>query len=542
RSPASAAPAPAADRGEVQRYEALDVRPVRARLAGFRDFHLELSGSSSTFHRDEAYFETADWRLYRAGYTLRFAFEDGAGEAILTAPGDDGSGRSALDVSHPSGAVESFLTGSSAPARRVRALVGTRKLQQLFVLRSHAEDFAFRQAAEHAGRIRLIETSVPVPGEEPPVRVFRVEIAAPADAPEDFRTFVKHLRQTSGLRSVAISDYEAGVLAAGLAPPGAWSFGSTVVDRTASIGTLAFAVLRDQFARVLRHEPGTRIGLDIEELHDMRVAARRMRAAFRVFAPVLPGRASGLSRELRWLGQALGDVRDLDVQIAQIAQWRRSFDDADGPVFEPIDRALHEQRERARERMLREMDSPRYEALVTAMTTFLREGADPTDPRGRALAVTAAPQLVESCFGRVLRKGRALKPSSDPARFHRVRIHAKVLRYVLEFHTGLYGDASRRMISRLRSVQNLLGRHQDADVSVQRIRSLVEEDHRFPPATVLLLGRLCERYDRDAVKLRRRFPRLLRKMDGKRWKDLRRAMTEAAGPPLSPPPGQPRSF
>jgi CHAD domain-containing protein len=361
-----------------------------------------------------------------------------------------------------------------------------------------------------------------------------VEVVAAPDAPEDFRAFEQHLRHTSGLRPVAITDYEAGVLAAGLAPPGAWSFGSTVVDRTVSIGTLAFAVLREQFAQVLRHEPGTRIGMDIEELHDMRVGARRMRAAFRVFAPMLPARASGLSTELRWLGQVLGEVRDLDVQIGQIAGWRRTFDESDRPVFDPIERALREQRGRARERMLRELDSPRYEALVTGMAAFLREGPDPLNADGRALAVMAAPRLVESCFGRVMRKGRALKASSDPARFHRVRIHAKVLRYVLEFHTGLYGDAARRMVSRLRRVQDVLGRHQDADVSVQRIRDLVEEENTFPSATVLLLGRLCERYDREAAGLRRRFPKLLRRLEGKRWKELRAAMLDAAGRPGSP--------
>lgn len=534
-----AAPPPAAVSAEAQRYEALDVRPVRARLAGFRDFHLEMDPSHSPLHRDEAYFESADWRLYRAGYTLRFSFENGAGEAILTAPGDDGSGRAPLDVAHASGAVEAFLTGSSAPAERVRALVGTRKLQQLFVLRSHAEEFSFRQGAEPAGRIRLIETSVPVPGEEPPVRVFRVEVLAAKDAPEDFHAFVRHLRETSALRPVAISDYDAGVLAAGLAPPGAWSFGSTVVDRTATIGALAFAVLREQFAQVLRHEPGTRIGADPEELHDMRVGARRMRAAFRVFAPVLPPRAAALSGELRWLGRALGDVRDLDVQIEQIAIWRREFDDADRPVFDPIERALRTQRGGARARMLRDLDSPRYESLVTAMTTFLREGPDPANPEARVLAVAAAPRLVESCFGRVLRKGRALKPSSDPARFHRVRIHAKVLRYVLEFHTSLYGDPARRMVTRLQKVQNLLGKHQDADVSVLRIRELVERERSFPPATVLLLGRLCERYDREAAGLRRRFPRLLRRVEGKRWEELRGVMVEAAGP-SGPLPERPR--
>ena len=72
------------------------------------------------------------------------------------------------------------------------------------------------------------------------------------------------------------------------------------------MGELAYAVLRRQLAVLRDKEPGTRLGEDPEELHDMRVATRRLRAALALFADVLPVRAQVFREELGWLGRLLG--------------------------------------------------------------------------------------------------------------------------------------------------------------------------------------------------------------------------------------------
>ncbi|HYC06426.1 MAG TPA: CHAD domain-containing protein, partial [Candidatus Binatia bacterium] len=75
-------------------------------------------------------------------------------------------------------------------------------------------------------------------------------------------------------------------------------------------------VLRFHLARMLAREVGTREGSDPEELHSMRVATRRMRAAWRVFGDGFrPGRTKRHRRELREIAGRLGAVRDLDVLI-----------------------------------------------------------------------------------------------------------------------------------------------------------------------------------------------------------------------------------
>ena len=82
-------------------------------------------------------------------------------------------------------------------------------------------------------------------------------------------------------------------------------------------------VLRFHFERMLAHEPGTRLGEDIEELHDMRVATRRMRSAFGVFSPYFdPDALQPFFKGLRRTGRALGGVRDLDVFMEKAQRYR----------------------------------------------------------------------------------------------------------------------------------------------------------------------------------------------------------------------------
>src|SRR5438067_1394289 len=83
---------------------------------------------------------------------------------------------------------------------------------------------------------------------------------------------------------------------------------------------LARARVEQQLAALCAHEAGVRTADDPENVHQMRVASRRLRAALRLFEAVLPPAASSLQDELAWIAAALGEVRDLDVQIASLAR------------------------------------------------------------------------------------------------------------------------------------------------------------------------------------------------------------------------------
>ena len=106
--------------------------------------------------------------------------------------------------------------------------------------------------------------------------------------------FVGELQSSLELRPTGLSKFRTGLAAAGLSPAGAPDLGPTEIDASMTTGEVAFAILRRHFATMLAHEPGVRLGEDPEELHDMRVATRRLRAALKLYKKV-----PAAGRELR---------------------------------------------------------------------------------------------------------------------------------------------------------------------------------------------------------------------------------------------------
>lgn len=78
----------------------------------------------------------------------------------------------------------------------------------------------------------------------------------------------------------------------------------------------AHTSIRQQLGEMMDNLEGTRRGEDIEALHDMRVASRRLRAALSVFAAAFPPKPFAVTeKEVAKTTDALGAVRDSDVQI-----------------------------------------------------------------------------------------------------------------------------------------------------------------------------------------------------------------------------------
>jgi len=279
-------------------------------------------------------------------------------------------------------------------------------------------------------------------------------------------------------------------------------------------------VLRTHFAEFLEHEPGARLGEDPEEVHDMRVAIRRMRAAMSVFREALPVRTQRLRDELKWVAGQLGEVRDLAVQLDQFRVWRRDMPDEDREALAPLVQRLEERHADARARLLADLDSRRYDRVVAGMTDVLRRGPLRRSPASRTPALVAAPDILRRRRRMVRRQGDPLDPGSPPEEFHKLRIRTKRLRYAAEFLSLLAPKPSRRYVRRLVAVQDCLGEHQDAQVAMARIREMVDREE-LPVRAVFLLGRVSERYARRAEELRAEFPSVYGRIRGKRWRRLR---------------------
>jgi len=287
---------------------------------------------------------------------------------------------------------------------------------------------------------------------------------------------------------------------------------------TQSLGELALGVLRTQVDALRAHEPGTRAGVDPEELHDMRVATRRLRAALRVFVEVLPPEAEALRQEAGWLGRSLATVRDLDVQLAQLQEWRVGLPEPDRAGLDALSNLVSEHRVQARAELLAVLDSERYSQFVASAEHVLQIGSENPSP---LLAEAEAPRLIGRPYRKLRKSGDPLDAHSPSAELHALRIRAKRLRYAVEFVTPVYGGPARRFVSRVVGLQDLLGDHQDAHVASDRLRTMVsEQPGQLPAEVVFVMGKLAQRYAAQADELRARFAATYRRATGRRWQKL----------------------
>ena len=244
-----------------------------------------------------------------------------------------------------------------------------------------------------------------------------------------------------------------------------------------SMPEAAVKVLRFHFGKMQRREAGTRDGSDAEDLHDMRVSTRRMRAAWRVFDGAFKaGKTRKIRRHLETIADKLGAVRDLDVLIEGLEAYSTGLNEEQRPGLGPLNTLWRRQRGNARAQLISELDSPSYAAFVKEMEEFLEDGANsaaaiasPTSPhRVRDRAASKIWAAYES-----VRAYELVLPWADVETLHDLRIATKWLRYALEFFGETLGPDFPRLLERVVALQEHLGLLHDADVASKLARDML---------------------------------------------------------------------
>ncbi|TDQ04141.1 CHAD domain-containing protein [Labedaea rhizosphaerae] len=221
--------------------------------------------------------------------------------------------------------------------------------------------------------------------------------------------------------------------------------------------------LRSLLKLVRAHELGAREDRDPEDVHQLRVSVRRMRAIVRS--------DKGLDRELRWFGRSLGAVRDLDVLLARLGTQLATFPPEEAAGGEPLLDALRSERTEARDRMLVVFDSTRYQDLLGAL-----KAATP-----QSVVDTSAAKAFRS-VDKAIAELTTDPPDDD---LHELRVKVKRLRYAAELTNGL-GPVAQAA----KELQTLLGEHQDATVAASTVRRLLKAT--ADPGAAFVAGRLVQ--------------------------------------------------
>jgi CHAD domain-containing protein len=240
------------------------------------------------------------------------------------------------------------------------------------------------------------------------------------------------------------------------------------------IGEAGRKVLQCQFTKMENNEEGTKIGDDIEALHDMRVATRRMRVAMSLFGCYYdPMIVKPIRKGLRKTGKALGRVRDLDVFIEKMDAKLNTISPDDCEILAPMRGDWLAKRESAREKMLVYLDSERYHKFKAIFCNFLKtqgSGVEEFDENIRVRIL--APKMIAARMENVLSLKIVLQNPSVEL-LHALRIAFKQLRYTIEFFHDVLGKEIDYCITAFKLIQDHLGDINDANVALDWLSKYV---------------------------------------------------------------------
>lgn len=238
--------------------------------------------------------------------------------------------------------------------------------------------------------------------------------------------------------------------------------------------------MRFNFARMLSYEEGTRKGEDIEALHDMRVATRRMRASFEVFGEAFERRVlKNHLIGLRQTGRLLGAVRDLDVFMEKAHHYEQALPEDQRNVLDYLIHSWQEQRQDAREKMIEYFNGPEYFTFKRDYNIFLNTpGAGsrslPKDQPFPNRVREVAPVMIYSRLAAVRAYGPWLEDAPIEL-LHALRIEFKQLRYTVEFFREVLGPQAAMVIEELKTIQDHLGDLNDAQVAIDILGKFIDQ-------------------------------------------------------------------
>ncbi|WP_030911569.1 CYTH and CHAD domain-containing protein [Streptomyces sp. NRRL F-5126] len=290
-------------------------------------------------------------------------------------------------------------------------------------------------------------------------------------------------------------------------------------------GDHLLACIGRQTDAIVALDPAVRRGLP-DAVHQLRVAARRLRSVLRSYRRLLDRRRTDpVIAELRWLGAQLAADRDNEVLTgrlrARVAELPRTL------VLGPVEARLRlwsvRREARSRDLALTALDSDRYLALLTTLAALAAD--PPLRERADREAAKALPEPVLNEYAGLARRvGQALALPPGEERdiaLHSARKAAKRVRYAAEAAEPALGPPAERFARRMKNVQQLLGDHQDGVVARGAARDLAVAAHAAGESA-FTWGLVHAAEHEGALRCERDLPRVWAKASERR---LRAALT-----------------
>jgi CHAD domain-containing protein len=451
------------------------------------------------------YYDTPGLTLARAGITVRHRTGDGPPTWTVKIPAGNGHGvlvRRELNVPGARDPRPPEVRAVLTAHLRGRRLV---PVAELVTLRS-------RMLVADGGGEAVLEISLDQVDASRGVHSLgswtelEAEAVHPAGAADAQRRVVRALRKAGCTKAVA-----APKLVRALGDAASATAEVTVEELPADPAVAD--VLRHALARsvvqLLTHDPAVRLGGDPEDLHQFRVAIRRLRSDLRTFRGAFDGDVTKRVRgELRWVADATNVPRDLDVLRAWLLAHADQLPVTDRAELDELVRLVDDQAAVHREVLLDVLASPRYVALLHELLGLLDTPSAPSSRQERKARARLSRQ-VRRRWDDLDARMEALGAEPSDLALHQARIVAKRCRAAVEAIEPITGRRATRLAKSLGSLQDVLGAAHDAAVIESWLRTASATAAPFAAGELAVLARdeghrVAARWPEAWAKARRR--------------------------------------
>jgi CHAD domain-containing protein len=450
---------------------------------------------------DSRYFDTTDFRLTRAGCSLRY--RTGRGWTLKLPQLSEQGEMARMELASDAGP----RTPPPALVDLTTAFVRTRRLRPVATLRTVRRTLNVRGAGG-TELAEIAEDDVTLLSHEAESIKFReIEIELREQAPPALLVDLARRLQAVGaggfIRESKIQRALGG--SAALVP----ELRVPPISLHSGVGSVIRAEISAHVAELQTNDAAIRLGYGPEPLHIARVAARRLRSTLRTFRTVLDQVwARRLRDDLAWLGRCLGSARDADVLVQRLRESAAQLDDDYGAQRARFISALHEGLDPKYRSVRRALRSPRYARLLDRLISAASAPklvADADRPARLLL-----PRMMQRPWRKMCKAAKRTDARSPDEQLHALRICVRRCRYAVEAGLHVLGPLVENLASKLTSLQQALGEQHDAVVAQEYIKRVAAKARATRVGAALL-----DRERRIDFRCRRAWP--------KAWAKVKRA-------------------
>jgi len=463
----------------------------------------EPGAASSGTHR-RTWLDTFDWRLYKAGLTLRFEQARRGGRLVLSKA--DGTPQAEQQVTRwprrpglagdlPDGPVRDRIIVLTSPRALLPIVKAVSTVSVTRLLNADGKTVARLVTEQATVTAPAGSTGADTTAELPP----RLAVTEVRGYPGQARRAAGLLAGVFGVSYASQSLFIAALTALGRHPADYSSSVEAEITATMPAPVAVARLLLRLLDTIELNVDGVLRDIDTEFLHDFRVAVRRTRSAIKLLGTVPPADLAGhYAAEFKWLGDLTTPTRDLDVHLLGFGSMTQHLVAASAADLEPFRAYLLRRRAIQFRRLAAGLRSARFKAITDHWRKALVEVRDAGRPRARRREPTAAELAIattERAFRKIVARGNAITQDSPPESLHDLRKRAKELRYLLEFFAPLHDPvAYKKVVGDLKQLQDCLGEFQDSQVQREEIHALADAmlaERAAPAATLLAMGEIA---------------------------------------------------